>query len=216
MCWVRSLSHLKATLAETLDKKLTLKDIKHEIASNTYYQSLFAQIRSSPIGTEATAKYLKARKRAQSMDKIKSSAVKKAMTQARRRFLGCLATKIPTQVYDEVLDSFDQQKYDHIKIIPSTLKHRVHENTTNEVLKEHMVNSLKYINLSNNLPSGLKSYMRRHPQEFVQQNREIQSQRKLSNMILRSMKADEIARLQAHIEEHKQLDMSKLPQILGR
>ena len=51
-------SHLKSTLAKKSDKKVTLKDVKREIATNSFYIKLLAQIRASPIGAEATTKYL--------------------------------------------------------------------------------------------------------------------------------------------------------------
>ena len=82
-------------------------------------------------------------------------------------------------------------------------------------MKFYLELSLKYINL-NNLPSGLKSYMSRHPQEFMQQNRELQSHRKLANAILRSMKSDQLSRLQTHIDQNKQFDPKKFSEIIGR
>jgi hypothetical protein len=208
--------HLKDTLSKKLGHKASLRETKHEIVTNAYYDKLISQIRNSPIGSQACDKYLQARKRAQNMDKKKCHVVKKAMTQARNRFLGCLATRISSQIFDEVLDCFDDPKYDNIKIIPNTLKHRVYENTTDEQLKEYLEPSVKELNLSNNIPPGMKGYMRKHPQEFIQQNRELQSQRKLANTILRSMKSEQLSRLQAHIEQNKHFDPKKFSEIIGR
>ena len=208
--------HLKESLAKKLQSKVTLRQVKHEIGASAFYQNLLRQIRASPIGVEAVNKYLEARARAKRIDKSKCSIIKAAMTQARTRFLGCLATKIPSQLFDEILESYDDAKYDNIKIIPNTLRHRVYENTTDEKLKECMEPSIKTLNLSNNLPPGLKAYMRKYPREFLQQTRELQTQRKLANTILRSMKSEQLARLQAYIEEHKHFDPKDFTVIVGR
>jgi len=142
--------HLKDNLTKKSKKYASLMDIKRELVTNVFYAQLLTQIRASRTGAEADTKYFLARDRVQNMDKDECNVVKMAMTRACIRFLGCFATKIPVQIFDELLDTFDDPKYEHIKIIPSTLKHRVFEHTTNEKLKAYLETGVENINLGNN------------------------------------------------------------------
>ena len=85
---------LKESLQKKLGQKASLKDIKNEMETNNFYTSLLDQIKSSAIGVESNLKYQNARTRAQNLDKTKCHIVKKVMTKARARFLGCVPLKL--------------------------------------------------------------------------------------------------------------------------
>lgn len=172
----RHYQHLKDNCTKGLRRWNTLRDSKMKLIANGYYNELLAHVRASPLGNKVQQKRLQPRDRAQYIDNAQCVTVKQAITQARNRFLGYLATNIPSEMFDELLGCFGDVKYDNIKITPQIQKHTVYENETDQKVKDYFEPSIKNINLSNNLPPGFKAHTREHPQELMQRNREVQSQ----------------------------------------
>ena len=87
------------------------------------------------------------------------------MTTPRKRFVGCVATKLDADDYSSCLDEYDSPEFDNIKLVPPSLKQRVYENSTDSRVKAIMAPSVIGKTLSD-LPSGIRSYMVSHPAQF--------------------------------------------------
>jgi hypothetical protein len=71
--------------------KVNLKDIKKYLATRPDFISA---LRKSSAGQDAFGKYVSAVARLRGMDRSQRSASRKLMTEPRRRYKGCLATRL--------------------------------------------------------------------------------------------------------------------------
>jgi hypothetical protein len=145
--------------ARQAGEKMTAKFLKDELAKDFIF---LEQLRTSPLGQQAFAKY--AANSARLTDpgvRAKSRQVRQEMAEPRRGFLGCVATKITPAEYKECTEEYDNPEYQNLSLVPSgALKQSVYEKTGSAVLAPRPNTHIS------NLPRGLRSYIRQHPEEY--------------------------------------------------
>ena len=93
--------------------------------------------------------------------------MRKGMRQPRNRFMGCLATKLQPEDYSSCLDDYNDEKYDNMKLVPSSPKKRVFESTQDQELRTALEPTITNEKITfSDLRTGLRRYMRVHPAEF--------------------------------------------------
>lgn len=165
----------------------TLKDVKTELLNN---KSFIQQLRNSPIGAEAFNSYADNVSRLANIDRSRMNLIRSEMAEPRRRFVGCLATKIKPEDYSDCLAKYDDQRYSNIKIVPPALKSRVYQNTDNEDLKKALMPTISKGRLSS-LPQGLKHYITTNPSEFKQYFDDRTREMNLIHAVINSMTPQE-------------------------
>ena len=73
------------------NSSINLKDMKKQLATRPEFMQ---SLRQHAIGKEAFGKYQQAVQRLSNIDRTKSSASRKVMTQPRNRYQGCLASRL--------------------------------------------------------------------------------------------------------------------------
>ena len=69
-------------------------------------------------------------------EKERRLTTRRGLVIPRRRFKGCLATKIQPEDYEQCLDNYDDPMYDNIKLVPTALKDRVYRTTQDVKLRD--------------------------------------------------------------------------------
>jgi len=197
---------------KTGKSKVNMKEMKKYLASNNDFEK---QFRKSALAEMAYQKYNAAADRMRNIDRTRAAKVKRFMAQPRRRFLGCIATKVQPKDYEDCLDNFDNDKYDNIGMVPSALKQRVYDNTSNQLVKaalEPTVVSKWYS--ANDIPSGLKAYIGKHPSEFKNYFSERRHELGLMKAVLRNMTPGQKQSLREYYQEQKDMNASDLQKLL--
>ena len=147
--------------AEAAGNKLTSSALKQILLRN---EPFVEQFRSSANGRAAFEKYRTNYIRMTNpAAKAKRVAARKAMSEPRRGFLGCLATKIEPRDFRDCVDHFDRPEYQDIKLVPSNaLRVSAFRKTANPVLTP----SPHHMSHLSNLPTGLRAYMKLHPADY--------------------------------------------------
>jgi hypothetical protein len=174
----------------TLDDP-TLKEIKTELLNN---KNFIQQLRNSSVGEDAFTAYAENLSRLASIDRSKMKLIRSEMAEPRRRFVGCLATKIKPEDYSDCLANYDDRKYANVKIVPPALKTRVYQTTQNDALRNALSNTVSNGRLSS-LPQGLKHYISSNPNEFRQYYEDRTREMNLIHMVVNSMTPQEKDRL---------------------
>jgi hypothetical protein len=200
-----------SVIKDTGKPKPTINDIKKYISIN---KKMVDAIRKNQIGTIAFGKYLKAVQRLQNMDRGQATEVRQVMREPRRRYLGCLATKLGPDDYEGCLDSYDNPDYDNIKLVPSRLKQRVFENG-DQATRSTLERSVTRPGVSfSDLPSGLKHYISSNPSEFKNYYEERRHEVGLMRSVLKNLSTKEKKQLREYYQTHKKMDSDSFRQIL--
>jgi hypothetical protein len=88
------------------------------------------------------------------------------MTEPRRRYQGCLATRLKPTDYEHCLDKYDDEAYGNIQLVPPSPAQRVYDKgdaATRGVLEQKLS---RKTNTFSDLPNGLRSYISKHQDEF--------------------------------------------------
>jgi hypothetical protein len=192
--------------------KPNLKDVKKFLA---FRQQFVVALQKSPTGEEAFKKYNAAADRLRGLDRSKGAATRKVMTEPRRRYQGCLATRLKPTDYEHCLDNFDSDEYDGIKLIPSSLTQRVYDNgnnATRNVLEQKITGKT---NTFSDLPNGLRSYISKNPDEFKDYYEQRRHEVGLLRAVLRNLSNDDKQKLQNHYREHGKLEPEKFSDIIA-
>ena len=152
--------------AEFKKEKVNVRDVKKILAKN---EQFISELRKHDIGQKAFTKYLQTVARFRDPElRQRSLAVRQGMVQPRRRYQGCLATKIQPEDYRSCLDEYNDPKFDNIQLVPNALKKHVYETTQDGKLREALAPTIQNPkNSFADLPSGLKSYIKHNPSEFA-------------------------------------------------
>ena len=151
--------NLQARLGKS---KVTLRELKDAWARN---DSFVGAVRTSPLGSTAFQRYATAASRLQGLARDRGQEVRKVMAEPRRRYLGCLATKIQPEEYQACLDEYDYPAFDKIKLVPPSLKSRVYERTSDAHTRTVLAPSVSGKSFSD-LPSGIRHYIVSNPSQF--------------------------------------------------
>jgi hypothetical protein len=108
---------LENQLRQELGKeKITLKDVKKFLSTQ---EEFVDSIKNDVLGHQAWEKYKQAVQRMRDPSMVqRRNAVRKGMTQPRRRYLGCLASKLEPDDYKGCLDTYDDEKYERFQLVP--------------------------------------------------------------------------------------------------
>jgi hypothetical protein len=123
-------------------------------------------LRNHAVGQEAFDKYIAAVNRLRGMDRSGAVAVRKVMTQPRRRYQGCLATRLKPQDYEHCLDNYDDEQYDNMGLVPAALKQRVYDKgdvATRGILEQTLS---RKGNVLSGIPAGYRNYISKNPDQF--------------------------------------------------
>jgi hypothetical protein len=141
--------------------------------------------------------------RLQGIDRGRALAVRKVMTAPRRRYQGCLATRLKPADYENCLDNYDNEEFDSIGLVPSrALQQRVYDRgdvTTRGILQETLSRKTGTIS---DIPSGYRQYINKHPDEFKDYFEQRRHEFGLLKAVLRNLSNDDKRRLQAYYNEH--------------
>jgi hypothetical protein len=193
--------------------KINLKMMKQSLATN---QDFMTALKQHEVGKQAFQKYQEsvARFRDPTL-RARSKLVRQKMSEPRQRYMGCLATKITPEDYRECYNSYDNPKYDNMKLVPQGLKKHVFNTTTDDVLREALRPSVTNPqNSFSDLPSGLRSYIRSNPSEFASYVEERKQELRLLRSALRNMPIEEKQRLRAYFSQHKTIPLREFSSII--
>jgi hypothetical protein len=206
-------SEVEQRLRGSLNKsKVNLKDMKKYLATRVDF---VAALRKSSTGSEAFGKYNAAVNRLRAVDRTKGAATRKVMTEPRRRFQGCLAAQLKPAQYGHCLDNFDDERYDNIGLVPSSLTQRVYDkgdSATRNVLEQKITS--KSGNFSD-LPAGMRSYISKNPDQFKDYYETRRHEVGLLKAVLRNLSNDDKQKLQTYYRQHGKLEPENFSNIIA-
>jgi hypothetical protein len=201
-------NRLKHDLAK---ENITLKDVKRFLANAPEFMQ---SLKSNPLGQQAWDKYQQALTRlSDPQNRQKMSVVRNTMRQPRKRMLGCLATRIQPEDYTHCLDNYNDDRYDRIAIIPTGLRRRVIDNTEDPQLKSLLVSKSTTFT---DLPTGLRTYMKRNPTEFKNYYNERRHELALIKAVMKNLAPHEKDALKRHYEEQKSLSFEDFQDVITK
>ena len=164
-------------------EKVNLKQMKQKLAVN---QQFIAALKQNQLGQQAWAKYETSRARFRDPQlRARSKLVRQKLTQPRRRYIGCLATKLDPEDYRDCYTAYNDPKYDNMKLVPQGLKKHIYNTTDDTELKNALMPSvMNEKNSFSDLPSGLRRYIRSNPTEFANYVQERKQELRLCNVKL--------------------------------
>ena len=118
--------------------------------------------------------------------KAKRVYTRKAMSDPRKGFLGCIATKVEPKDIRECVETYDNPEYQSISLLPAPLlKQQVYEKTGDELLKP-----MEGMHISN-LPRGLRQYIYNHPDDYNDYLRERKAELEYLKSIRRTARREQ-------------------------
>lgn len=204
-------ANLQGQLQQQLGDQPTLKDIKQYLSGQ---EAFIAKLKQSEIGDQALQRYQDAVTRLKQVDRDKLLEIRKGMIEPRRRYVGCLATKLKPEDYRDCLDNYDSSEFDTVKLIPSALKQRVFQNTRNDKLKAALAPSINNTKFSD-IPSGLRHYINSNPGQFQKYYEERRQEMNLIKAVLNNLSGEEKASLSAYYAQNKSLPRAEFAKLFN-
>ena len=149
------------------------------------------------------------------MDRSQGSASRKVMTEPRRRYKRCLATRLKESDYTHCLDNYDDEAYDKIDLIPPSLTQRVYNQgdaTTKQVLEHKLT---RKTGTFSDLPTGLRSYISRNPDQFREYYQIRANEVGLLKAVLKNLSNDDKRKLREYYQENGKLEPEKFSDIIA-
>jgi len=143
------------------NKRLTKSLIKQWVASKdpNWQEQLGSFIRNSPYGEQAFQRYAASVARLKDpVNKEKSRQARKVAADAKKGFLGCMATKANPRDFAYCSENFDNEDY-QFDIVPSNVK-------ANALFNAGLSDKLPDPRHISYLPVGLRQYMAKNPLMF--------------------------------------------------
>jgi hypothetical protein len=192
--------------------KVNLKDIKKYLATRADF---ITALRKSATGSDAFVKYNAAVGRLRAINRTQGTAVRKVMAEPRRRYQGCLATKLKPTDYEDCLDTFDDDAYDNIALVPPSLAQRVYDkgNTATRNILEQKIT--RNTGTFSDLPNGLRSYISKNPDQFKDYYEQRRHEVGLLKAVLRNLSHDDKQKLQTYYRQHGKLEPEKFSDIIA-
>ena len=208
----RRYAELEHRLKVQLGKeRINLKDMKKYLASE---KEFIDSLRKHQTGADAFEKYQQAVQRLRSIDKTQATAVRKVMAEPRRRYQGCLATRLQPEDYQHCLDNYDDEEFESMSLVPAALKQRVHDRgnmQTQGILRPSLTRRGAP---TSELPAGYRNYISNHPDEFKNYYEQRRHELGLMKAVLRNMSSDDKQRLQDYYRENKKIEPDKFSDII--
>jgi hypothetical protein len=195
-------------------EKITLRDVKKFLSAQSDFVD---SIKNDALGHQAWEKYKQAVQRMRDPTMIqRRNAVRQGMTQPRRRYLGCLASKLEPDDYKGCLDNYDDEKYERLKLVPSGLKQRVYQNTTDEALRTALGRTIHNPKSSfSDLPTGLRRYIKLHPTEFKNYFDERKYELKLIKSVLKNLSPQDNTALRRHFQQQQNMTFEDFQRLVS-
>jgi hypothetical protein len=204
---------LEQRLRQQLNKSsINLKDMKKQLATRPEFMQ---SLRQHAIGKEAFGKYQQAAQRLSNIDRTKSSASRKVMTQPRNRYQGCLASRLKPADYDHCLDNYNSEEFDNIELVPPALKQRVYDQgdvATRGILKETLTRKTGTLS---DLPKGYRAYISKNPDQFKDYFEQKRHELGLLRSVLKNLSSEDKRKLQAYYQQHKTIEPEKFSDIIA-
>ena len=145
--------------ARAAGKRVTAKFLKDAMLLD---QGFVNQLRNSPLGMASYDKYVASVQRLTNPAvRAKSQQVRREMTQPRRGFVGCVATKLKPEDFRNCAENYDRPEYQSISLVPSaSLKQSAYQKTASGVLAPRAGTHISQ------LPKGLKAYIYANPESY--------------------------------------------------
>jgi hypothetical protein len=197
-------------------QKVDVRTIKQQIAENPKYTNVAKGLQQSPLWTQAMEKYQRAIQKMREA-KPRALAVRKGMSQPRKQYMGCLASKLKPSDYRDCLDTYNTNPaFEKAKLVPKALKSRAYEQSTDRTFQDAVAPSLQKLGPLSYLPPGYRRLIEQNPEEFAQYYDDLKVQRQIMNAILQSMKPTQLERLKTYMQENKRVNINQLNEIIGR
>ena len=192
-------------------ENILLRDIKKFLAGR---EDFMTELKVSTLGRQAWTKYVDtvSRMREPALQS-RIQAIRKGMTEPTRRFKGCLATKIQPEDYQACLETYDDERYDNIHLVPSGLKKRVHGNTQDKTLKAALGRTIDNAKFSD-LPMGFRHYMKMYPLEFKNYFDERKNELAFLKSLVRNLNPQEKDALRDHFTEKKTMSFEDFQSVV--
>lgn len=197
--------NIEKTVKDANDGKFTIKNVKDLIKGNPTSLNEFSK---SPIAQKIYQYYVTSANKANSAEGIakatKSKQMESIMKDAKHKYVGCIATKVDPDVYEECLYEYDNPiaKYEQYGIVPyNALRNREYEN---ELAKGNQ-NRAGVLKLPENakisqLPRGIRQFIDNHPDDFEDYLQEIKAESKYLDTIKKVMKKEKDLDKRAHMQ----------------
>ena len=175
-------------------QKFTAKYLKEELARDDEFMERF---RGSMLGNYSMERYGTKYERMTDPDVVaKSRAVRSALAEPRRGFLGCVATKLNPSDIKSCTKNYDLPEYKGIQLVPSSgLKQSVFESTHNAILETQ--GHISY------LPKGLKKYILERPDEYAAYIRERRAEIEFLKAVKKNAKNEQREAAAPPVEQQK-------------
>jgi hypothetical protein len=205
-------AEVEQRLRQQLGKsKPNLKDMKKHLAA----QPKFVQsLRNHAIGQEAFDKYNAAVSRLRGIDRSSAVAVRKVMAQPRRRYQGCLATRLKPQDYEHCLDNYDDEQYANMGLVPAALKQRVYDKgdvATRGILEQTLS---RKGNIMSGIPAGYRNYISKNPDQFKDYFEQRRHELGLMKSVMNSLSNEDKRKLQQYYATNKKIEPEKFSEII--
>jgi hypothetical protein len=205
-------AEVEQRLRQQLGKsKPNLKDMKKHLAA----QPKFVQsLRNHAVGQEAFDKYVAAVNRLRGMDRSGAVAVRKVMTQPRRRYQGCLATRLKPQDYEHCLDNYDNEQYDNMGLVPAALKQRVYDRgdvATRGILEQTLS---RKGNVLSGIPASYRNYISKNPDLFKNYFEQRRHELGLMKSVMNNLSNEDKRKLQQYYAANKTIEPEKFSEII--
>ena len=206
-------AEIEQRLRRLLDKsRVNLKDVKKHLSNRPEF---IDSLRRHAIGTEAFDKYLAAVGRLQGIDRTRSAAVRKVMAEPRRRYKGCLATRLMPSDYEHCLDNYDDAKHDGMALVPAALQQRVYDRgdiATRHILEPTLT---RKGHILSGMPAGYRDYISKNPDKFKNYFEQRRHELGLMKSVMYNLSNDDKRKLQAYYATHKTIQPEKFSEIIA-
>ena len=171
------------------NQRYSVKYLKEALATDATFMARFRQ---SALGRQALDKYDRNYARMTNPQVVeKSRTVRSAMSEPRRGFLGCIATKVSPGDIKSCAQNYFEPEYQSLQLVPrSGLKQSVYEHTGNPALAPSAKSHISY------LPTGLKRYISQNPDEYVGYIREKKAEIEYLKSVKKNAKREQAQREQ--------------------
>jgi len=173
--------------------KFKVSEMKRWIFEHPEYLERF---RRSPVVVRLYDDYVQKMQKANSVEGVekqtKELQASKIMKAARKKYVGCIATKTPPEVYEDCLDEYNDptESYEKYSIVPyNALRQKQYDHEL-ELGNSQRAGVLKLTERTkiSYLPKGLRQYIDAHPEKFNDYLREIKAEGEYLDAVKHAMR----------------------------
>jgi hypothetical protein len=209
---VENYINLETLLYQQTGQKPTLPDMKKALLRNVEFIN---RLRGSQLGQTAFQRYKAASDRLKGLDRTSIAVARPELSQARRGFIGCVSSKVPTEVFESCLEEYEDPAYQDVSLVPTgALKQKVWVNTTDPAVKAALGPSVEG-KVFSSIPQGLRHLMLSRPNEFRQLMADARIQANIVKSIIKSMTPAEKEKLKTLYSAQGSVPRGEVERILA-